>query len=85
MVLTGALFGLLGGIARAAVGLTKAMRQDVEIVWKYAIITIISSGVIGMAAGILFDSDPKISVVAGYIGMDLLENSYKIIFRKNMV
>ncbi len=84
MVLYAALFGLIGGTARACVGLTKALRNDVNIVWRYTIITVISSAIIGAAAGILFDSDPKISLVAGYIGTELLENSYKIIFKRSL-
>ena len=43
-----------------------------------------SSAVVGAVAGILFDSDPKISLIAGYAGMDLLENVYKIVLKKNL-
>ena len=82
MVWQYALFGLLGGLARAGVGFLKAMRNDVDINWKYTGITVVSSAVIGAAAGILFDSDPKMSVVAGYIGTDLLENVYKIAMKR---
>ncbi len=80
-----AALGLLGGIARACVGLLKAMRNDVEIVWSYSLVTIIASGIIGAAAGMIFNSDVKISVIAGYIGTDLLENTYKIIFKKKQI
>lgn len=82
MIWEAAALGLIGGIARACVGLLKAMRNDVEIVWTYTAITILCSGVIGAAAGMLFDSDVKLSVVAGYVGTDVLENTYKIIFKK---
>lgn len=75
-------FGLLGGVARACVGLIKAMRSGVQIVWSYTLTTIIASGIIGAAAGTLFGSEPKIAVVSGYVGMDLLENAYKIIIKK---
>jgi len=80
-----AALGLLGGVARASVGLLKAMRNDVEIVWTYTLITVIASGVVGAAAGILFDSDARMSVIAGYVGTDLLENTYKIIFKKTQL
>lgn len=82
MIWEAAALGLLGGIARACVGLLKAMRNDVHIVWSYTTVTIIASGIIGAAAGMVFDSDIKISIIAGYIGTDLLENTYKIIFKK---
>ena len=84
MILESALLGLLGGLARAAVGLIKALRNDIEIVWKYTIITIISSAIIGAAAGILIDSDYKLSLIAGYVGTDLLENLYTIIFKRKL-
>ena len=82
MILESIGLGLLGGIARACVGLLKAMRNNVEIVWSYTAITIIASGIIGAAAGALLNSDAKMSVIAGYIGTDLLENAYKIAFKK---
>ncbi|MDP3728058.1 MAG: hypothetical protein Q8R18_01250 [bacterium] len=85
MILESAALGLLGGIARACVGLLKAMRNDVEIVWTYTAVTIVASGIIGAAAGSIFNSDAKISVIAGYIGTDLLENTYKIIFKKKQL
>ncbi len=85
MIWENAALGLLGGIARACVGLLKAMRNDVEIVWTYTAVTIIASGIIGAAAGALFDSDAKMSVIAGYVGTDLLENTYKIIFKKQKI
>ncbi len=82
MILESLALGLLGGIARACVGLLKAMRNEVEIVWSYTLVTVIASGIIGAAAGAIFNSDVKISVIAGYVGTDLLENTYKIIFKK---
>ena len=82
MILESIGLGLLGGIARACVGLLKAMRNNVEIVWSYTAITVIASGIIGAAAGALLNSDAKMSVIAGYIGTDLLENAYKIAFKK---
>jgi fluoride ion exporter CrcB/FEX len=82
MIYQYALLGFLGGVARASVGLLKAMRKNEEIHWGYTTVTIISSGIIGSAAGILLDSDPKLSLVAGYVGTDVLEGFYKIIFKK---
>ncbi|MBI5797481.1 hypothetical protein HZA98_01095 [Candidatus Woesearchaeota archaeon] len=77
--------GLLGGLARACVGLLKALRNDVSIIWSYTLITIIASGIIGAAAGVLFDGYASYALIAGYIGTDILENAYKIIFKKQVV
>jgi hypothetical protein len=85
MVLLSIGLGSLGGAARAFVGLLKAMRRHEEIHWGYTAFTIIASAVIGGAAGVLFDSDPKVSVIAGYVGLDLLESIYKITFGKSPV
>ena len=82
MILEAAGMGLLGGVARAAVGLIKALRTKRKIKWMYALITVVCSAVIGATAGLLFDSDPKLSIIAGYAGTDLLENMYKIMVRK---
>lgn len=85
MIWENALLGLIGGIARACVGLVKAMRTNRKIIWSYTITSIITSGVIGATAGMIFNSDTKMSIVAGYIGTDLLENTYKIILRKQQL
>lgn len=77
--------GLLGGLARACVGLLKALRNDVDIIWSYTFVTIIASGIIGAAAGVLFDGSSSYALIAGYIGTDILENAYKIIFKKQVV
>jgi len=84
MVIAELALGGLGGLARSCVGLIKALRNDVDINWKYTISTVFSSAIIGMVAGFLFDSNYKMSLVSGYIGMDLLESVYKIYFRKNI-
>ena len=82
MIIESIALGLLGGLARACVGLLKAMRNDVKIVWSYTLTTIIASGIIGAAAGTLFNSEASMSVIAGYVGTDLLENAYKIVLKK---
>jgi len=63
----------------------KAMRSEQEIHWGYTVVTILASGIIGAAAGILFDSDLKFSLIAGYVGTDILENTYKIIFKRQVL
>lgn len=78
-------FGFLGGLARASVGLLKAYRTKKKIKSSYFVFTLVCSGLIGAAAGIIFGSTPQVSVFVGYIGMDLLENGYKIAKRKQII
>ena len=85
MLIQYALLGALGGLARSCVGLLKALRNGTQIDWAHTTVTIIASAIIGSAAGILFNSDYKYSVVAGYIGTDLLENFAKIILKKSQL
>jgi uncharacterized membrane protein len=82
MVLEHLLFGALGGIARSLVGILKCLRKHEKLDWKYATITIISSAIVGAAVGLVFDTNPKISLIAAYVGMDIGEGAYKII-KKN--
>lgn len=84
MIWLNAILGMLGGAARASIGLVKAFRTKTKIKWSKVLFTLITSIIIGAASGLLFDSDYKISLVAGYIGTDLLENSIKIITRKQI-
>lgn len=84
MIVEAAVMGLLGGMARAAVGILKAVRRRKKLVWAYTLTTIICSAAIGAVAGLLFDTDFKISIIAGYAGTDLLENIYKITFKRKV-
>jgi fluoride ion exporter CrcB/FEX len=85
MLIEYALLGALGGLARSCVGLLKALRNNVEIDWAHTTVTIIASAIIGSTAGLIFNSDYKISLIAGYIGTDLLENIAKIFLKKNQL
>ncbi|HLC53597.1 MAG TPA: hypothetical protein VJK03_03560 [Candidatus Nanoarchaeia archaeon] len=69
--------GALGGVVRATVGLFKAMAVNMKIVWRYWIFTVFLSALIGAMTGLIFNFDPRLSVLAGYAGTDLLEGIYK--------
>jgi len=84
MIWINAVLGMLGGATRACVGLLKAMRSKTKIKWSKVLFTIITSAIIGATTGLIFDSDYKISLIAGYIGTDLLENTIKIIAKKDI-
>ena len=76
VVLAG-LLGGLGGLTRGVVGLLKALSLRRRILWNYYIITVLVAVIIGVFVGIIFDFDPRLSLLAGYAGTDILEGIYK--------
>lgn len=76
-LIASALLGLLGGVIRGTIGLFKAMAVKRKIYWPYWIMTAIISGLIGVLTGIVFSFDPRLSILAGYAGTDILEGIYK--------
>ena len=72
-----ALLGGVGGLTRGVVGLLKALSLKRRILWGYYLITVIIAIVIGIFVGIIFDFDPRLSLLAGYAGTDILEGIYK--------
>jgi fluoride ion exporter CrcB/FEX len=71
------LLGGVGGLTRGIVGLLKALSVKRKILWDYYIITVIIAIIIGIFIGIIFDFDPRLSLLAGYAGTDILESIYK--------
>ena len=76
IVLAG-LLGGIGGLTRGVVGLLKALSLRRKILWNYYIITVVVAIIIGTFIGIIFDFDPRLSLLAGYAGTDILEGIYK--------
>jgi len=76
LVLAG-LLGGIGGLTRGVVGLLKALSLRRRILWNYYIITVVIALIIGVFVGIIFDFDPRLSLLAGYAGTDILEGIYK--------
>lgn len=72
-----ALLGGIGGLTRGLVGLLKALSLRRRILWLYYLITVAIAVVIGIFVGIIFDFDPRLSLLAGYAGIDILEGIYK--------
>ena len=72
-----ALLGGVGGLTRGFVGLLKALSLKRRILWAYYTITVAIAVVIGIFVGIIFDFDPRLSLLAGYAGTDILEGIYK--------
>ncbi len=76
IVLAG-LLGGIGGLTRGVVGLLKALSLRRRILWAYYVITVAVALIIGVFVGIIFDFDPRLSLLAGYAGTDILEGIYK--------
>ncbi len=76
VVLAG-LLGGVGGLTRGVVGLLKALSLRRRILWGYYLITVTIAVIIGVFIGIIFDFDPRLSLLAGYAGTDILEGIYK--------
>ena len=76
IVLAG-LLGGIGGLTRGVVGLLKALSLRRKILWGYYLITVLVAIIIGTFIGIIFDFDPRLSLLAGYAGTDILEGLYK--------
>jgi len=72
-----ALLGGVGGLTRGLIGLLKALSLRRKILWGYYAITIIIALVIGIFTGLVFNFDPRLSLLAGYAGTDILEGIYK--------
>ena len=71
------LLGGAGGLTRGVVGLLKALSLRRKIIWGYYLITVLVAIIIGVFVGIIFDFDPRLSLLAGYAGTDILEGIYK--------
>ena len=76
IVLAG-LLGGIGGITRGVIGLLKALSLRRKVLWGYYVITVAVALIIGVFVGIVFDFDPRLSLLAGYAGTDILEGIYK--------
>ena len=76
-ILLAAVLGGVGGLTRGVVGLLKAMSLRRRILWGYYMITVMIAVIIGIFVGVVFDFDPRLSLLAGYAGTDILEGLYK--------
>ena len=76
LVLAG-LLGAIGGLTRGVVGLLKALSLRRKIIWSYYTITVFIAVIIGIFVGVVFNFDPRLSLLSGYAGTDILEGIYK--------
>lgn len=72
-------FGFLGGVVRALVGISKNVwKAKKKFELNKVLFTVIAAGIIGIFTGLLFGTDYKLALVAGYAGTDLLEGAVKV-------
>ena len=71
------LLGGVGGLTRGVVGLLKDLALKRKILWTCWAITVTIAMIIGVFTGIVFNFDPRLSLLAGYAGTDILEGIYK--------
>ena len=76
-ILLAGTLGAVGGVTRGVVGLLKALSLRRRILWGYYVITVLVAMIIGIFTGIIFNFDPRLSLLAGYAGTDILEGIYK--------
>ncbi len=76
-VMLAGLLGGVGGLTRGFVGLLKALSLRRRILWGYYAITVLIALIIGIFTGIVFNFDPRLSLLAGYAGTDIIEGIYK--------
>ncbi|MBS3092589.1 hypothetical protein J4466_04180 [Candidatus Pacearchaeota archaeon] len=76
-ILLAAVLGGIGGLTRGFVGLLKALSLRRRILWGYYTITVLIALIIGIFVGIVFNFDPRLSLLSGYAGTDILEGIYK--------
>ena len=76
LVLAG-LLGGIGGLTRGIIGLLKALALKRKVLWSYWAITVTIAVIIGVFTGLVFNFDPRLSLLAGYAGTDILEGIYK--------
>ena len=76
IVLAG-LLGGIGGLTRGVVGLLKALSLRRKILWGYYVVTVLIAVIVGIFVGVIFNFDPRLSLLAGYAGTDIIEGIYK--------
>lgn len=74
--------GFIGGIIRALVGLSKYISATPSKKRKYKtdwlVVSLLSSGGLGLLAGVFIADDVRFALLAGYAGTDFVEGIFKI-------
>jgi hypothetical protein len=74
--------GFLGGVIRGLVGITKYINatpsKKRRVRKEWIVLSLLSSGGMGLLAGVFIADDVKFALVAGYAGTDFIESLFKI-------
>jgi uncharacterized membrane protein len=84
---TSLLFGTLGGLVRALVGIAKYVernRSERKLRPLYLVVSLVVAAIVGGLAGALVAADWRFAVIAGYAGADFLEGLYKIRMKQGL-
>ncbi len=71
--------GFVGGIARGLSSFLKNRQKSPKVKFDYSYFfsTVFFSGILGGIAGALVENNWKMAFLAGYAGMDFIENVFK--------
>ena len=72
--------GMLGGLVRGAIGVSKSMKKDSKMNISRLIFMLIVSILVGGFTSTIIGGDIATSMLAGFAGSDILENLYKYKF-----
>ncbi|MEK6916032.1 MAG: hypothetical protein AABW89_05835 [Nanoarchaeota archaeon] len=81
-ILAAGILGAIGGLTRGVVGLLKALSLRRRVIWSYYLITVLIAIIVGVFVGIVFNFDPRLSLLSGYAGTDIIEGIYKCLFKR---
>lgn len=78
--------GFLGGVIRGLLGvskyLTKTPAKKRRVRPEYLALTLLTSGGLGILAGVFIADDVRFALLAGYAGTDFVEGIFKIKMKK---
>jgi len=75
--------GLIGGLIRGLVGITKSSTftpEKFKFQWQYFSFSLLVAAIVGVLAGVIAGGDWRLSLLAGYAGVDFLESLYRLKF-----
>lgn len=81
ILLSSILFGILGGLVRALVGIVKYFeknKKEQKVSFWYLAFSLFVAALVGGVAGAIAGGDWRLAIIAGYAGTDFLEGIYKI-------
>ena len=74
--------GFLGGVIRGLVGITKYINatpsRKRKVMKDWVVLSLLSSGGMGLMVGMFIADDVRFALVAGYAGTDFIESVFKI-------